>query len=380
MEELNFNKEREVKAKLVEFTAEDLKVCGERIREGKLVSFPTETVYGLGADATNEAAVLSIFTAKGRPLTDPVIVHIATAEMVDKILLDTPERKLIKYIGNHCWPGPLTLIGPCDTEYIPPMVGSGTGTVGVRWPDHKIAQELIKAAERPIAAPSANRFMHVSPTKFSHVFYDLYDKDIHIIKGEQTNLGVESTVCRVMEEEGKLKAVILRPGTLEANVIRAVLDKSEEYKGVEIEIKKKKHHIEEDQHACAPGQLLKHYSPLVECKLLVDKGSRTTGTTKVEVEWSKIAVIDFGAKYDKLKGKVGLYKDLSDKGDYKEALHNLYLSLRECEVFEGVELILVNYMEEGYSAGEYGATLFDKIFRSASGEEYFYGDDDCVYC
>jgi len=167
--------------------------------------------------------------------------------MVDKILLDTEERKLIKYIGQHCWPGPLTLIGPCDTSYIPDMVGSNTGTVGVRWPDHEIAQKLILAAERPIAAPSANRFMHVSPTKFSHVFYDLYDKDIHIIKGEQTNLGVESTVCRIMkDEEGVLRAVILRPGTLEANVLRGVLDKHPDYKGVEIEIKKKKHHVEED--------------------------------------------------------------------------------------------------------------------------------------
>jgi tRNA threonylcarbamoyl adenosine modification protein (Sua5/YciO/YrdC/YwlC family) len=182
-EELNFEKKHETVAVLLDPNEQNMLLCGERIRQGKLVSFPTETVYGLGADATNEEAVLSIFEAKGRPLTDPVIVHIADEAKVDRILLDTPERALIKYLGSKLWPGPLTMIGPCDTSYIPSLVGSNTGTVGVRWPNNPIAQELILKADRPIAAPSANRFMHVSPTKYSHVFYDLYDKDVAIIKG-----------------------------------------------------------------------------------------------------------------------------------------------------------------------------------------------------
>ena len=214
--------------------------------------------------------------------------------------------------------------------------------------------------------------MHVSPTKFSHVYYDLYDKDIHIIKGEQTNLGVESTVCRVMKgDDGELKLVILRPGTLEAKVLRQVLDESEEYKRISIEIKKKKHHVQEDENACAPGQLLKHYSPLVDCKLLVSRED-VSDLKKIETAWEKIAFIDFGGEFSQLKDKVGLYKDLSAKGEHKEALHELYLNLRECELFEGVEQILVTYLEEGYEDGEYGATLFDKIFRSASGEEFYF--------
>ena len=184
MEDIEFEKKAATRALLLDPSVENLELCGQRIREGKLVSFPTETVYGLGADATNQDAVLSIFEAKGRPLTDPVIVHIAEEEMLDRILLDSPERELIKYLGSRLWPGPLTLIGPCDTNYIPSLVGSNTGTVGVRIPDNAIAIELIKAAKTPIAAPSANRFMHVSPTKYSHVFYDLYDKDIAILKGE----------------------------------------------------------------------------------------------------------------------------------------------------------------------------------------------------
>lgn len=381
MEELNFNKENEVIAKIHKITNESLLHCGERIREGKLVAFPTETVYGLGADATNAKAVLSIFEAKGRPLTDPVIVHIANKEMIDRILLDTEERKLIHYIGSKLWPGPLTLIGPCDTEFIPAIVGSNTGTVGVRWPDNEIAQQLILAAERPIAAPSANRFMHVSPTKFSHVFYDLYDKDVAILEGEQTVLGVESTVCRIMTgEDGELKAMILRPGTLEAKEIRAVLDESEEYKNVQIEIKKKKVSVEETENSVAPGQLLKHYSPNVDCKLLVtDANLAEFKMEKKEIEWNKIALIDFNRSSSHLEKDVRLYKDLSDRGDYKEALHNLYLYLRECEIFKGVELILVHYSDEGYNEGEYGFTLFDKVFRSASGEMLLLKDGDIFY-
>lgn len=258
MENLNFEKKNPVIAELLDPTAENMARCGERIREGKLVSFPTETVYGLGADATNEKAVLSIFEAKARPLTDPVIVHIATEEKVDRILLDTEERKLIKYLGSKLWPGPLTMIGPQNMDYIPSLVGSNTGTVGVRWPKNPIAQELIIKADRPIAAPSANKFMHVSPTKYSHVFYDLYDQDIAILKGGQTNLGVESTVARVMKDNSpsakhSLKVLILRPGTLEAPEIRKALDESEEYSQVDLQIKKKNKSVEEDEATAAPG-------------------------------------------------------------------------------------------------------------------------------
>lgn len=178
--------------------------------------------------------------------------------MLEKILLDTPERDLIKYLGSKLWPGPLTLIGPCDTNFIPSLVGSNTGTVGVRVPDNQIAIDLIKAANRPIAAPSANRFMHVSPTKYSHVFYDLYDKDVAILKGQQTNLGVESTVAQVMRNQDdqashQLKIVIMRPGTLEMSRLQEILQESDEYKSVTLEIRKKNHTVEEHEASTAPG-------------------------------------------------------------------------------------------------------------------------------
>lgn len=384
MENTEFEKKSDTRALLLEPTQENLGLCGQRIREGKLVSFPTETVYGLGADATNEQAVLSIFEAKGRPLTDPVIVHIAEQEMLKKILLDTPERDLIEYLGSKLWPGPLTLIGPCDTDYIPSLVGSNTGTVGVRIPDNAIAIQLIKAAERPIAAPSANRFMHVSPTKYSHVFYDLYDKDIAIIKGQQTNLGVESTVAQVMEnkEPGAahpLKILIMRPGTLEMAKIQEVLSQSEDYKNVSLSIRKKNQTVEEHEASTAPGQLLKHYSPEVDCKLFVQRDVILEDAKPLHVDLSKAAIIDFGQSFKHLSGDVGAYFDLSTRGDFAEALHNLYQLLRDCEQTAGISLILVCYKDQGYDQGGFGSTLFDKIYRSASGQQCIYFNNSIYF-
>ena len=150
---------KEVKARLLPPTKENILLCGERIRQGKLVAFPTETVYGLGADATNEEAVKSIFAAKERPFTDPVIVHISDLDMIDKIIFTEKERTFIKQVGEVLWPGPITLIGPINDSFIPRMVGSNTGSIGVRLPSNEIARALITAAGRPIAAPSANKFI-----------------------------------------------------------------------------------------------------------------------------------------------------------------------------------------------------------------------------
>lgn len=360
-----FSTDRKIVAKKMKIEPSSLEACGERIRQGKLVAFPTETVYGLGADATNEKAVLGIFEAKGRPLTDPVIVHIADYGLFDKIVVDGPEKELIRYLGSQLWPGPLTMIGPCNTDFIPSMVGSNTGTVGVRWPKNITAQQLILATQRPIAAPSANRFMHVSPTKPDHVFYDLYDKDIVILDGEQTSFGVESSVLRIMQTpEGKLEGVLLRSGTLELTDIKAALEKNEEYSSVEVKVKKKTECVEEDQESVAPGQLLKHYSPNIDC-LLVEKSTLAENSS---IDLSHTGIIDVGAQLVSFKEQSLHYVDLSVLNNHKESLTNLYLALRECEVIKGVNRILVLYQEEGYEDGSFGYTLFDKIYRSAAGK------------
>ena len=190
--------------------------------------------------------------------------------------------------------------------------------------------------------------MHVSPTKYSHVFYDLYDKDIAIIKGHQTNLGVESTVAQVMKNQDpeathELKIVIMRPGTLEMSKIQEVLLESEEYKNVPLSIRKKNLSGEEHEASTAPGQLLKHYSPEVDCKLIVRREVLLDDAKSHQVDLSKTALIDFGQNFFELSAEVAVYRDLSSKGDFKQALHNLYEVLRDCEQSPGINQILLIY-------------------------------------
>jgi len=371
-----FSTDRNVIAKVLKVNQENIVACGERLRQGKLVAFPTETVYGLGADATNEEAVLSIFEAKGRPLTDPVIVHIASDDMIDRIALPGKERDLLRFIGSKLWPGPLTIISPCNTDYIPLLVGSNTGTVGMRWPDNVIAQNLIKSADRPIAAPSANRFMHVSPTQFNHVFFDLYDKDIHILEGEQTVFGVESTVVRILlNQEGQLEVIILRPGSMELGQIQSALDSSDQYRQIKVKLQKKNTFATEEEASVAPGQLLKHYSPNVECKMVTQLlFGVDPDRTVSNLDLGSTAVIDFGGMVSGLKDRAAHYVDLSHNGDFKEAAFNLYLRLRECEIIDNISMILIAYKEDGYTEGSLGSTLFDKIFRSAAGATLYFKD------
>lgn len=169
-------------------SADDLAQAGELIRSGRLVSFPTETVYGLGANALDEAAVRSIFATKKRPLTDPVIVHVDKPEDgLQFIDISEGVRRIYSFLGATFWPGPLTLILRANFSIIPRVVTANTDFVGIRCPNHPIARALIRAANRPIAAPSANLFAHVSPTSAVHVFNDFYDQAIHILDTHNTS-------------------------------------------------------------------------------------------------------------------------------------------------------------------------------------------------
>ena len=170
------------------------------MREGALVSFPTETVYGLGANALDAEACTSIFTSKGRPLTDPLIVHVASMKHGLE-LIDQSEPKVVqlfKTLGEKYWPGPITLVVKANLDVIPLLVTAQTGFVGIRIPNHPIAKSLIEKAGVPVAAPSANKFGHVSPTKAEHVYKDFHkDSDVLIIDGGCCNFGIESTVLKL---------------------------------------------------------------------------------------------------------------------------------------------------------------------------------------
>jgi L-threonylcarbamoyladenylate synthase len=189
-----------------------------RIREGGVVAFPTETVYGLGANALDAAAVAKIFELKGRPRTSPLIVHVSSIEMAKKYAAEWPP--VADDLARRYWPGPLTVVVK-KSPVIPDIVTAGLGTVGLRMPAHELALQLIELAGVPIAAPSANRFMHLSPTTARHVEQELGDA-VEILDGGPCQVGIESTVVSVTSGELEL----LRPGmiSIDATAVAPVSD------------------------------------------------------------------------------------------------------------------------------------------------------------
>lgn len=221
-----------------------IQVAAAWINRGEPVAFPTETVYGLGADAASENAVRKIFQAKGRPVDNPLIVHISSLAQLGSVAgaVSPQARRLME----RFWPGPLTLVLPRGDQ-VCESVTAGLDTVAVRMPDHPVALALIEACGKPLAAPSANRSGKPSPTQAEHVLNDLEGKIVGVLDGGTTGLGVESTV---VDMTGPIP-FILRPGTITWEMLQAVLDQVE--MGGEGEAR--------DQSPRSPGVKYKHYAP-----------------------------------------------------------------------------------------------------------------------
>jgi L-threonylcarbamoyladenylate synthase len=202
-------------------TPEDapLQQAADLLRAGRLVAFPTETVYGLGAHALDEEAVRKVFEAKGRPPANPLIVHVAG--VAEARLLAAAWPAAADRLAERFWPGPLTLIVP-RMSHIPDMVTAGLGTVALRSPAHPVARALLAAAGIPVAAPSANRFTRISPTTAAHVAKDLGERIDLILDGGPTGVGIESTVLDLSGEV----PVLLRPGAVSRQAIEAVIGPS----------------------------------------------------------------------------------------------------------------------------------------------------------
>ena len=193
-----------------------IQTAADIIRKGGLVAFPTETVYGLGADALNAEAVLELFAAKKRPLDNPPIVHVADPKEVDRLVLEVPPKA--KVLMEKFWPGPLTLIFK-RSSLVPKVTVAGLDSVAIRMPKHKVALELIRQSRCPIAAPSANLAGKPSPTTAQHVFEDLSGRIDAILDGGATNIGVESTVVDLSVD----LPMLLRPGGTPYEALKKVL-------------------------------------------------------------------------------------------------------------------------------------------------------------
>ena len=225
--------------------------AADLLRAGRLVAFPTETVYGLGAHALDVAAVRGIFEAKMRPADDPLIVHVATTSQLESIAQLSPEAR---QLGARFWPGPLTLVLP-KFAVVPGEVTAGLDTVAVRMPSHPVAQALLAATGLPIAAPSANLFGRPSPTRATHVLHDLDGRIDALIDGGPTSVGVESTIADLSTNPPRL----LRPGGVPAEAIEAVL-------GVKLGSPSPTRGAQP-----APGMLPVHYSPRTPLHLARDR-------------------------------------------------------------------------------------------------------------
>lgn len=232
--------------------------AGEILKKGGIVAIPTETVYGLAADAFNADAVARIFEAKGRPQDNPVIVHIADMEQLNQVVAEVPEQA--RQLMDAFWPGPLTLVLP-KAESVPSVVCAGLPTVAVRFPSNKTTQEIIRAAGTPLAAPSANLSGSPSPTKALHVLNDLKGKIDAVVKDSGLcEVGLESTVVDMTQTP----PVLLRPGAVTPEQIREIIPDLQIGEGVVDE-------LPEDAKAISPGMKYRHYAPKV--KVILCKGS-----------------------------------------------------------------------------------------------------------
>ncbi len=312
-----------------------LKPAARAIRVGGVVIFPTETVYGIGADAFNPRAVRKIFEIKKRPADNPLIVHIAKLEDLEKLVKTIPHeaRKLI----DAFWPGPLTLILP-KKDHVPKEATAGLPTVAVRMPAHRVALKLIELSETPIAAPSANPAGKPSGTDGRHVIEDFYGKVDVIIDGGRTSLGLESTVLDLTGEKPR----IVRPGFITREDIESVLSKE-----VEIYVPKK------NEKPVSPGMKYRHYAPDAEMMVVTGDEREKLKKMKNAVEkmlWEgkKIGLILFR---DDIPAELAHLERVENcvikicSSDERLAASKLFSTLREFDE-DGVDTILAEGKEE----------------------------------
>jgi L-threonylcarbamoyladenylate synthase len=320
-----------------------LQEAGQAIREGKLVAFPTETVYGLGADALNRDAVIKIFRAKGRPLNDPLIVHISNIAEAEGLVDELPA--IATKLGQLFWPGPLTMVMK-KSKIISNSITSGLDTVAIRVPNHPVAQGLIREARKPIVAPSANLFTHISPTNAQHVIDDLKGKVDIILDSGDTMVGVESTVVDVTD----LPLRILRLGGITLEKLKEVTSK--------IIIAN-----QNEETKRSPGMLNKHYAPKAKMILVEEKNEKMIGNifrlaSDFRDAGNKVGIIASRGNSEKYPGF--LVRVLGDAQDLETCARNLYAQLRSLDELKCDIIISENFENRGL-----GRAIMDRLHRAS---------------
>ncbi|MEM1552048.1 MAG: L-threonylcarbamoyladenylate synthase [Candidatus Bathyarchaeia archaeon] len=321
------------------------------IRNGGLVAFPTETVYGLGADALNAKAVLALFKAKKRPLDNPPIVHVGRFEVVYKLARDVPAKA--KILMETFWPGPLTLVLK-RSNIVPDVTVAGLDTIAVRMPKHNVALALIRESGCPIAAPSANLAGRPSPTTAEHVLEDLNGRIDAILDAGPTRIGVESTVLDMTVDPPQ----ILRPGGTPREALEAALGKVELHP---VAVAEKRLPVEK---ARSPGMKHRHYAP--KAKLIVVEGESSAIVKKVmelinrykgqNMKVGVLATDETASLY-----RADVVKSLGSRNRLDVVARNLFGLLREFDI-EGVNIIIA----EGVPTEGLGLAVMNRL-RKASG-------------
>lgn len=331
--------------------ASSLAQAAAALRSGGLVAFPTETVYGLGADARSRQAVAGIFEAKGRPSDNPLIVHIADRGQLDGLVLAL--SPLAEELMDLFWPGPLTLILPAAKGALSGLVTAGLSTVAVRMPDHPVALELLRRADCPVAAPSANRSGRPSPTTAGHVLEDLAGRIDGIVDGGATGVGLESTV---VELEGDRLVRILRPGGITAEELQAALPRA---------IIETDDQLGGDTAPRSPGMKYAHYAPQGELRLVSGDPAAVAAAIQAAVDDSLASGLTTGVlAFDERAGNyvADLVIGLGSETKLEEAAHSLYAALRSFDA-AGIQRI---WAESPSKAG-IGAALLNRMAKAAGG-------------
>lgn len=323
-----------------------IKKSGDLIKEGALVAFPTETVYGLGADGLNNEACKKIFKAKGRPADNPLILHISHISMLDNLVEEISEshRKLF-----DLWPGPMTLIFK-KSKLIPEAVTAGGDTVAIRFPSDEIARALISQANTPIAAPSANISGRPSPTKADDVYQDMDGIIPLIIDGGESNIGIESTVIDLSGE----KPTILRPGYYTYEFLKEILP----------DMRLDDSLVDSTKIPKSPGQKYKHYAPKAKLRVFIGEyvpDYLLNLAEEYKSQGKKVGILAFEEDKDKFVSYP--YISLGSRIDLSTMSHVLFSSLRQMDRLE-VDIILA----EGVRENHLGKSIMNRMKKAAAND------------
>ncbi|MBQ6408124.1 MAG: threonylcarbamoyl-AMP synthase [Butyrivibrio sp.] len=331
-----------------EKAGEELRKAGEIIKEGGLVAFPTETVYGLGGDALNPDSSKKIYAAKGRPSDNPLIVHVYRFEDVEKIVEDVPEAA--RKLARAFWPGPLTMIMN-KNDKVPYETTGGLDTVAIRMPNNEIALKLIEQSGGYIAAPSANTSGRPSPTLARYCIEDLTGKIEMIIDGGQVGIGLESTIVDLTSEV----PMILRPGYITADMLKDVLG--------EISIDRTIIDSSSTQRPKAPGMKYRHYAP--KGQLTIVQGSQdkvveyiNTMTKKAVLNGKRVGVIGTDSTRNLYDAEV--VKSVGSRDDEKTIAHELFKVLREFDD-ENIDVMF----SESFDENGIGQAIMNRLLKAA---------------